>query len=393
MSAILKTFVYLEFMQQLHSLRYKSLLWVAALMAPILIASLWFFTPRTPVRANNERIITIYYDGQQRTVASDAKTIGEVLARAGIELNKYDAVEPAKDTELIAPNYNVNIYRARPVTVVDGANRYRIMTPHTSAKKIVEAAGLKAYDEDVFELDRIDDFVAEQGVGLRLNVKRSTPLTMMLYGKQVEARTQARTVAQLLEEKDIILGKDDGVSPAANTPITPGMGVAIYRNGVQVVNEEQDVDFETERIQNADLEVGYREVKEAGVKGKKLVTYQIELRDGKEVGRKEIQSVVTAQPKKQVEVIGTKPTFQGSFADALAKLRACEAGGNYANKRNPRYRGAYQFSYSTWANYGGYYDPADAPPEVQDQAAYDLYKRRGWQPWPHCGATLPDTYR
>jgi len=103
--------------------------------------------------------------------------------------------------------------------------------------------------------------------------------------------------------------------------------------------------------------------------------------------------VVTEQPSKQVETVGSKPSFSGDFAAALAKLRACESGGNYANKNNASYRGAYQYSYSTWANKYGIYDPADASPAQQDQAARETYVRRGWQPWPHCGANLPDTYR
>ena len=53
----------------------------------------------------------------------------------------------------------------------------------------------------------------------------------MLYGKLVDARTQATTVAELLKEKEIILGPDDDVSPAPETPISEGMAIAVYRNG------------------------------------------------------------------------------------------------------------------------------------------------------------------
>lgn len=74
-----------------------------------------------------------------------------------------------------------------------------------------------------------------------------------------------------------------------------------------------------------------------------------------------------------------------SLASKMAVLRNCEAGGNYANKNNPKYRGAYQYDYSTWANYGGFHDPADAPPEVQDAKFMITYGARGASPWPHCG--------
>ncbi len=331
-------------------------------------------------------------------MASNAETVGEVLERANITVGQLDAVEPSKDTKLVAANYSVNVYRARPVTVVDGQQRYRVMTPHTSAKKIVEAAGLQAYDEDILTLDRIDDFLEGGGAGLKLTIKRSTPITFILYGKVLQARTQAATIAELIKEKGVELGKDDGVSPSQETAIAPGLTVAVYRNGLQTINEEQEVLFQTEQIQNTDKEVGFKEVKEAGTKGKKVVTYQIELRDGKEVGRKEIQSVVTLQPKKQVEIVGAKRTgFGGDFAEALARLRSCE--GKYTSVNPIGYYGAYQFNITTWRGAApeGFQDvrPDQAPPAVQDQAARNLYVRRGWQPWPACSRKLglQDIYR
>lgn len=71
-----------------------------------------------------------------------------------------------------------------------------------------------------------------------------------------------------------------------------------------------------------------------------------------------------------------------------AALRRCESGGNYANKRNPTYRGAYQFSRSTWRSVGGTGDPADAPPAEQDMRAAMLLARSGRGQWPVCGRLL-----
>ncbi len=379
--------------------RPKLLLWVAAILLPAIIIFIWFLFPRSSAHATNERIVTIHHDGQEQIVATNAQTVGEVLERAHLSLEAHDIVEPNQETHLIAANYSVNVYRARPVTIVEGANRHRIMTPHTSAKKIVEAAGLEAYDEDIFELDRIDDFLEGGGAGLKLTIKRSTPLKLVLYGKPIDARTQAITVAELLQEKGVVLGSNDGVSPSLETPISANITVAVYRNGSQVINEEQEIAFSTEQIKDVDREVGYKQVKEAGTKGKKVVTFQIELRDGKEISRKEIQNIVTMQPKKQVEIIGVKTAgFGGGFSEALAKLRSCEGKYTSVNPAGPYY-GAYQFSQSTWNAYApeAYKGqvPTNAPPEVQDQAAANLYQARGWQPWPACSRTLglQDIYR
>lgn len=273
------------------------------------LVALYAISPvnRTEVHAENGRIITIYHDGQQQVIATDAATIGEALDRAGVSLEQHDAVEPAKGTKLVAQTYDVNVYRARPVTVMDGSQRYRIMSPHTSAKKVAEAAGLQVYDEDILTITRINDFVAEGGAGLMLTIDRSVPIHMMLYGKMVDIRTQAATVGELLKKKGVNLATQDGVSPAESTPISDGMVVDVYRNGEQTVSEEKEVDFRTKQIQDADQPVGYKKVQTPGAKGKKIVTFQVELKNGKEVSRKEIQSVTVVEPKEQVEVVGTKP--------------------------------------------------------------------------------------
>ena len=70
----------------------------------------------------------------------------------------------------------------------------------------------------------------------------------------------------------------------------------------------------------------------------------------------------------------------------LARIAACESSGNPAAvSPTGQYRGKYQFSRETWAEYGGTGDPAAAPEAEQDRIAAALYAARGTQPWPVCG--------
>ena len=77
-------------------------------------------------------------------------------------------------------------------------------------------------------------------------------------------------------------------------------------------------------------------------------------------------------------------------------LRDCESNNNYrAVSPTGRYRGAYQFSTSTWdwlasSRYPELVgvDPIDASPADQDRMAYALYELNGASPWPHCGRYL-----
>ena len=70
----------------------------------------------------------------------------------------------------------------------------------------------------------------------------------------------------------------------------------------------------------------------------------------------------------------------------LARIAACESSGNPAAvSPTGQYRGKYQFSRETWAEYGGSGDPAAAPEAEQDRIAAKLYAARGTSPWPVCG--------
>jgi hypothetical protein len=82
--------------------------------------------------------------------------------------------------------------------------------------------------------------------------------------------------------------------------------------------------------------------------------------------------------------------------EQLKVLRDCESGDDYtAVSSNGRYRGAYQFSRSTWNGVARRHypwldglDPAEADTWWQDAQARALWSEQGSSPWPHCGARV-----
>lgn len=380
-----------------HTFRLKSIRVGLGIFLTLTVSVFLLASARVNAADPGEHLVTIYDGGTEQTVITTAGTVKEALARAEVRVDPLDAVEPSLNTELVSSVYNINIYRARPVTIIDGSLRRSVISPYQSAKKIAESAQISVYDEDDLQVRLIDDFVGEDGFGLKLTIDRATPFAFDLYGKTTEARTQALTVGEMLKEKNVTLGAQDGTSVPLDTPISAGMSVRVWRNGVQTVTQEQSVAFPIRQIKDADREVGYKQIQTPGVAGKKLVTYEVNLQNGKEISRKEIQVVVTAEPKEQVETVGTKltNTFNGDFGGALARLRSCESGGTYSRNSGNGYYGAYQYDIQTWGGYKGYANASLAPPNVQDEKAWETYKRRGWQPWPSCKVKmgLQDIYR
>ena len=95
-----------------------------------------------------------------------------------------------------------------------------------------------------------------------------------------------------------------------------------------------------------------------------------------------------------VEWERTADKFRDAISDdGLARLRACEANGRYdIVSSSGSYRGAYQFSRSTWNSVASRHypelhgvDPAGASPFDQDRMARALWAEQGRSPWPHCG--------
>ena len=348
-----------------------------------------------PATKAGEKLVTVYDRGAEKTIVTKARTIREALKLAKFSIDeRQDVVEPSLDSEMVAEKYNINIFRARPITIVDGNKRLKVTTAEQTPALIAKAAGIEVFEEDKTTLSNSDN-MAVDGANMVMKIDRASMVNFVLYGKESVIRTHAKTVGELLKEKNINPKKDDTLSVDRSAKIIPGMKIELWRNGKQTITAEEDVKFEVEKVQDANRDSGYREVKQAGENGKKNVTYEVEMKNGVEVSRKEIASVVTKEPRKQIEIVGTKSStsFSGSFSEALARLRSCE--GSYTSNTGNGYYGAYQFDKRTWGNYGGYELASDAPAAVQDEKAWQTYKARGWQPWPTCKVKmgLQDIYR
>ena len=254
------------------------------------------------ITTQDGHLVTIYDRGMENVILSQASTIGDALKEAGITLDSKDIVEPAADQEMFASEYQVNIYRARPVTIIDGNMRTKIITAYQTATQIAASAGITLYDNDIAELGLSDDLVANG----------ATPFSFDLYGKTATVRTQAKTVGEMLTEKGIKLSADDQVSPSQNTPITEGTAVRVWREGKQTVTVEEAVAFDVEKVEDANRDVSYREVRTAGAPGTRNVTYEIIVENGVEVSRTEIASITTKQPVKQIEVVGVLVPYTGT---------------------------------------------------------------------------------
>lgn len=276
----------------------------------VALVSVWLGVAMvSPVRADEvtyrEHIITVHDDGVDKGFVTEASTVREALKDGGIRLDARDRTEPGLDEKLVANSYQINIYHARPVLIRDGVSELTVVTAYRTGAQIAADAGLTLQREDEISLSASSDPIAD-GAAEVMTITRATTFTFVFYGKSEQAYTQADTVSGMLREKGLSLNDADRTDPAGDTPITAGMTVRLWREGVQTVTLEEAVKYGTKTIQDVNQPVGYRQVQIPGEDGRRTVTYEITTQNGVETARKEINAVTMQEAVEETIVVGIK---------------------------------------------------------------------------------------
>lgn len=251
------------------------------------------------------RVVIVSHDHQQQVVPSREPTVGALLKKMAITLHPGDVVEPAANTPIDQDQFRINIYRAVPVQIVDNGSVTYTYSAATTARSIAQQASITTYPEDKVTMQPVSNFVTQHAIGQQVTIDRAVPVMVNLYGSQLMLRTQAKTVGELLKEKNIKLAADDQVLPAVSQSLTPNMQIFIVRNGTKLISETQPIAMPVQVINDPTLAYGTSAIRQQGSSGQQVVTYQINLKNGQEVSRTAIQTVVTVNPVTEIEVIGT----------------------------------------------------------------------------------------
>lgn len=263
------------------------------------------FRQKTSVLAGDTRVVTVHIDDETKTIATNAKNVGEVLKKLEANLSEHDKTEPELNKEVHGSEFSINVYRARPITVVDGANSYTVMTAERSSKAIAEDAGFETKPEDNFSFKRSDDPFAG-APGTQMVIQRAKTIQFELYGKVNSLSTNQITVGDLLKERGVKLDPSDELNVATETRISEGMLVSITSVNRSVDTVEEVAPFVEELIKDAQQPTSYKKIQTPGQNGKKLVTYEVVARNGGAPVRTSVKEVITQEPVKQVTVVGAK---------------------------------------------------------------------------------------
>ena len=218
--------------------------------------------------------VSIHDQGKKLTIKTDAVTVGEALERANIEVAETDIVEPSKTTLINFDNFHINIYRSRPVTLIDGMIKKNIMTASYDPQTIAEAAGISIYDGD--------------------EVKLVTNNNIMETGLSTTYK--------------------------------------IIRNGGQTATVETVIPYSEETQEDSSLAQGETKLIQAGEEGRKVAKYEVNFKDGVEVSRTLVSEETAKEPVARITAVGSKKSIPPEWETCAGWAR--EAGVSEADLQN-----------------------------------------------------------
>lgn len=357
--------------------------------------------PARPALADSSRIVSVYFDGQKKIITTDATTVGDALGRMGVQVSTEDLVEPSIDTTIPTGFFNINVYRSRPVVIIDGANVVQARSALQSPRLVATSAGVTIYPEDLLSLQVVNDFVGDNSIGERIIITRATPITLVADGQRQQVRTQATTVQGLIDDKKVPMGAKDTVVPAPSTSLSAGMVVTITRVSDVVVTQDEVLAMKVKTINDPQILKGNQIVKQEGSDGKRRVTYHIYYQNGVETRRETLKVEGNVDPVERIILVGTKVVFDNNVeqwrplvakyfpedVDHALAIMKCESKGDPYAHGGPNSDGSFDSGLMQINRGLLIYGEQIFDPEFNLQKARGKYDgavrtgRNGWSPW------------
>jgi uncharacterized protein YabE (DUF348 family) len=334
-----------------------------------------------------DKAITVVVDDQEQTIHTFASSVSGALESADLRVEDTDVLAPTANSP-IEDGSRVVLKRGRPLALtVDGA-QHEIWTTALTVDHALQQVGMRTEDMQL-STDRSRRIPLE---GMALVVRISRPITLVdgdLPAREVHST--ALSVGDLLTMQGVPLADQDTVTPEPGSPVLPGMTVEVTRIRTEERSEQRPVRPPVKKVKDPGLRSGEVVVEDPGVPGEKIVTFLVTLKNGKEIGRKELASQQVSPGRPSRIRVGTKGST-GSEGSVWDRLAQCESGGNWAINSGNGYYGGLQFDRQTWLAYDGdQYAPLPHQAGRDEQIAVASRvrdDRGGYGSWPACARKL-----
>ncbi len=245
--------------------------------------------------------VAVEIDGTQQSIKTTASTVSELLVDVGVEYNEHDYLNVPLDTE-ITKGLELEWKPAHLVTLDIDGNVVEEWTTADTVAEFLNEEEIVLTDDDQMNVDATDNIKE----GMLVSIDKAFPVTIADGGVEKAAVTTATTVADLLTENGVVVSEVDRVTPSLDTEITASTRVEVVRVAQSTITETTEIPFAVVEEPDANLEKGTSQVATVGVAGILSTDYAVVTENGNAVSKTVVNQVTVKEPVNQVVKIGTK---------------------------------------------------------------------------------------
>lgn len=259
------------------------------------------------------RPVTIALDGQRQVLRTALDNPLQILKSAGISVAAADSIRvngarafPEALANWTIPAEHIEVRRPRRLTVSDSGEEATLLTTAETVGAALAEAGIELHANDISKPPPDSAINGNINGNMTVQIERAIPVALRLDGVLIEARTQARQVAEALQELDAPLFGLDYVIPSGDSEIVTDMLIEIVRVTEEASARQESIAFETRYVADSDLPLDQTLVAQAGQDGAREIRSLARYENGVEVSRQITETVVTQPPQDRLIHYGTQ---------------------------------------------------------------------------------------
>ena len=244
--------------------------------------------------------VKVYYNGEEHEISTYRTNAEDVLSQIGLKADDTSFI----DSSLFEEYGIITVETLVNVTVIDGDKQTEI-SGHGTLGEIFKSNGIEIGEYDEVAGADINDYVED---GIMVRIKRAYSVMISADGEISTVYLTEGTVADALDLAVITADDDDIISAPLDTKITENTSIKITRIEYKERKDTHVITHTTKKEETSTLNVGQSKVKQAGVDGEKVFTYEDKYVDGKLEESTLKNTETTKEAVEEILLVGTKRT-------------------------------------------------------------------------------------
>ena len=242
--------------------------------------------------------VKVYYNGEEHEISTYRTSADDVLEQSRLDIDPETCFI---DTSLFEEYGIISVEPLNEITVIDGESK-SVIKGHGLLKDILAANDITLGEYDKVEGGEADSYIEN---GSTITIKRAHSVMISADGEVTTVYLTEGTVADALNIAVITADDDDIISAPLDTKITENTSIKITRIEYKERKDVQTIKYTTKKEETGTLNAGQSKVKQAGVDGEKVFTYEDKYVDGKLEESTLKNTETTKEAVEEILLVGT----------------------------------------------------------------------------------------